>query len=92
MTTIHRLDPPIPMTTPKGDAKAVLYVDRGVDNFGEWVTFVLATGECWTWLDKDVRLWACETEGRRAVTPFAPAPSPLPGGDLGRLVAAAKTS
>lgn len=74
MTSLVRLDPPIPMTTPKGDAKALIYVDRGVDNFGEWICFVLASGECWTFQDRDVRLWTCETEGRGAVTAFRTAP------------------
>lgn len=67
---IIQLVPPVPLTTSKGDAKAMLYIDRGVDHYGEWVCFILKTGECWTFRDKDIRLWTNETEGRESISPF----------------------
>lgn len=70
MPGVLRLDPPIPIATPLGDAKAMIYVDRGVDNYGEWVCFLLKDGTCWTFTDPDIRLWQVPTEGRFEIAPF----------------------
>lgn len=66
--TIIRLNPPVPLTTPKGDGKAYLYIDRGREEYGEWVCFINETGESWTYLDPDVRLWEVATDGRNSTS------------------------
>ncbi len=52
---ITQLPLPIPLTTPKGKAWAVAIIDYGPQWDLQWVTFIHATGECWTWLNRDVR-------------------------------------
>lgn len=68
--TIARLDPPIPVTTPKGDARAHLYIDYGRDDYGSWVCFLIDSGESWTFIDPDIRLWEVPTDGRNSTSPF----------------------
>lgn len=68
---LTRLDPPIPLTTPLGDAVAHFVIDDGRDEPLRWVTFVNASGECWTFRNQEVRLWTNMTEGRDRVTPFS---------------------
>lgn len=65
-----RLDPPIPLTTPLGDASAHFVIDDGREEPLRWVTFVHASGECWTFRNQEVRLWTNMTEGRDRITPF----------------------
>lgn len=68
-----RLDPPIPLMTLRGDAMAHFVIDQGSEHHLRWVTFVIETGECWTFTNPDVRLWTNITEGRDRVTPFSKA-------------------
>lgn len=65
-----RLEPPIPLMTPRGDAMAHFLIDQGSEHHLRWVTFIIDTGECWTFINPDVRLWTNITEGRDSVTPF----------------------
>ena len=51
-----RLDPPLPLSTPKGPAMAHFLIDYGVEHHLCWVTFVDATGECWTFSNPQIRL------------------------------------
>ena len=67
---IHQLDPPLPLKTPLGDAKAYMYIDRGRDEYGEWVCFLGRDGTSWTFIDPDVRLAPCPTEQRFEVARF----------------------
>jgi hypothetical protein len=67
---ILRLDPPIPLKTPLGEAKAHMYIDRGRDEFGEWVCFLGRDGTSWTFIDPDVRLTATPTDNRFEVAKF----------------------
>jgi hypothetical protein len=53
---IIQLDPTIPMDTPKGPAKAHFLIDYGQEHHLLWITFIDATGECWTWPNPKVRL------------------------------------
>ena len=53
---IIQLDPTIPMDTPKGPAKAHFLIDYGQEHHLLWITFVDATGECWTWPNPKIRL------------------------------------
>jgi hypothetical protein len=40
-------------------------IDLGIDHDLQWVCFIVATGECWTYQNKDIRLVDNETMGRR---------------------------
>lgn len=60
-----QLNPPIPLWTPKGFAHAHVMIDPGIDHDLQWVCFIVATGECWTYLNKDIRLVDNETMGRK---------------------------
>jgi hypothetical protein len=52
---IVQLNPPLPMTTPKGSALAHFLIDYGPEHNIMWVCFNDADGECWTWQNSDVR-------------------------------------
>lgn len=60
-----QLNPPIPVDTPKGEALATVLLDYGPDYDLMWVTFIDATGECWTWGNRDIRGVKNITLGRR---------------------------
>ena len=55
MTEIVRIDPPIPLTTPKGPAYAHFLIDYGIEDNLLWVYFQNDTGECWTWNNSKIR-------------------------------------
>ena len=59
-----RIDPPIPMLTPKGRGWAHFVIDRSQEHDLEWVCFIDQTGECWTFRSPEVRLGANITMGR----------------------------
>jgi hypothetical protein len=61
---IKRIDPPLPLLTPKGKASAYFLIDPSIDHNLQWVTFHDETGECWTWQNKDIRLQSNVTMGR----------------------------
>jgi hypothetical protein len=63
---ILQLNPPIPLDSPKGPADAHLVIDYGQEHSLLWVCFVRATGECWTFPNRDVRLEKNITSGTRA--------------------------
>ena len=67
---IERLDPPLPLKTPLGLAKAHLYIDRGRDEYGEWVCFLDRDGTSWTFVDPDIRMSATPTDNRFETAPF----------------------
>jgi len=59
-----RLDPPIPLDSPKGSCLAYFLIDYGIETDLHWVTFIDATGECWTWRNRDIRAQKNITIGR----------------------------
>jgi hypothetical protein len=63
-SSIVRIDPPIPLMTPKGRAVAHFLIDTGVENDLQWVCFQDETGECWTWENAHVRARVNKTIGR----------------------------
>ena len=81
---ITQLNPPIPLETPKGKALAHFVIDYGVEHHLMWVTFVDATGECWTWPNTKIRLQGNITMNRPAPVLPVPAQEPalLPEGIL----------
>jgi hypothetical protein len=68
---IVQLDPPLPMTTPKGKGWAHFLLDYGQEHHLLWIVFIDTTGECWTFQNPDIRLQANITMGRppQNVTP-----------------------
>lgn len=59
-----QLNPPLPLTTPKGKAWAHLVIDYGPEADLMWVCFQDEDGACWTWCNRDVRIQANATLGR----------------------------
>lgn len=59
-----RIDPPLPVKTPKGNAYAHFLLDYGLENNLLWVCFQDETGECWTWQNSDIRAQKNITIGR----------------------------
>jgi len=51
-----QLDPPIPLTTPRGKGYAHILLDYGQEFDLMWTVFIDATGECWTFANPEVRL------------------------------------
>ena len=62
---ILQLAPTLPLDTPKGPADAHFLIDYGSESHVLFVCFVRATGECWTWQARDVRLEKNITGGVR---------------------------
>ncbi len=71
---MKQLNPPIPLETPKGKALAHFVIDYGPEHNLMWVTFVDATGECWTWPNYKIRAQKNITMGRMSegLTPEQP--------------------
>ena len=65
---ITRIDPPIPVTTPKGKAMAIAWLDYGMEHDLMWVCFQDDTGECWTWENADIRARVNITIGRKTIS------------------------
>lgn len=63
---ILQLAPTIPLDTPKGPAQAHFLIESGDQQHLQWVTFIDATGECWTFLNPHVKLAKNITMGIRA--------------------------
>ena len=59
-----RLDPPIPIVTPKGKALAHVLIDYGVEHHVMWLCFIDETGECWTYDNTQIRAQENVTYGR----------------------------
>ena len=67
---ITRIDPAIPMISPKGPCLAHFLIDNGIENNLLWITFQDNTGECWTWSNRDIRAQKNITAGREYISPF----------------------
>ena len=65
---ITRIDPPIPVTTPKGKAMAIAWLDYGIENDLMWICFQDDTGECRTWENADIRVRVNVTIGRKTIS------------------------
>jgi len=64
-STITRIDPPMPLMTPKGRAMAHFLIDYGMENDLMWVVFQDDTSECWTWENAQIRARINQTIGRK---------------------------
>jgi hypothetical protein len=69
-----QLNPPLPMNTPKGEGFAHFLIDYGPESDLYWTVFITATGEIWTFSNKEVRASKNITLGRTA--PSVPRPAP----------------
>ena len=65
---ITRIEPSIPVTTPKGKATAIAWLDYGLEHDLMWVCFQDDTGECWTWENADIRARVNITIGRKTIS------------------------
>lgn len=61
---MHRINPPIPLNTPKGLGLAHFVIDDGPENDLVWVVFQDETGEIWCWPNHRVRAQKNITLGR----------------------------
>ena len=61
---IERLEPPIPIITPKGRAMAHFLIDYGFEHHLMWVCFQDETGECWTWDNPKIRIQPNQSASR----------------------------
>lgn len=64
---ILQLNPPIPMTTPKGPGLAHFLIDYSAEHDLYWVIFLDNSGECWTFSNRHVRAQGNITLGRKSV-------------------------
>ena len=64
---LTQLNPPLPLTTPKGDGLAHFVIDYGPEHHLLWVVFMDADGTCWTVPNPEIRIQKNWTMGRRAV-------------------------
>jgi hypothetical protein len=71
-----QIDPPLPMTTPRGAGLAHFVIDYGAETHLMWVVFLDADGSCWTVPNPEVRMAPNWSLGRR---PLRAAPMPGPG-------------
>lgn len=51
-----RIDPPLPLETPKGKGLAYFVIDYGIDHDLLWVVFLNETRECWTFKNSQIKI------------------------------------
>ena len=61
---ILQLNPPLPVHSPKGKAWAHMVIDYGQEHDLQWVCFIDATGECWTYGNAAITIQNNITLGR----------------------------
>ena len=64
---ILRLEPPMPVMTPKGNGYAIIFRDMGIE-FDDYWTVVLDSGEVWTFRNSQIRFGENWTLGRKKPT------------------------
>lgn len=64
-----QLNPPIPLDTPKGPAFAHMTIDYSQEHYVLFVCFLVESGECWVFPNRDVRLQKNLTMGVRVGPP-----------------------
>jgi hypothetical protein len=65
--TMLQLNPPLPLITPKGEGFAHILIDYGPESDLYWTVFITATGEIWTFSNREVRAGKNITLGRSEV-------------------------
>ena len=61
---ILQLNPPLPVTTPKGTALAHFLIDYSIESHLYWTVFLDNSGECWTFANPEIRMSTNPTVGR----------------------------
>ena len=61
-----RLEPPIPLDTPRGSGLAAFVIDPGIEHDLIWVVFLDENGECWSFRNREIRAQVNFTMGRMA--------------------------
>lgn len=64
---ITQLNHPLPLITPKGNGWAHFLIDYGIEHDLIWVVFQDDTGECWSWLNRDIKIQSNITLNRKKV-------------------------
>ena len=62
---IIQLNPPLPLITPKGKGWAYFLIDYGQEHDLLWIVFQDSTRECWSWLNKDIKIQQNITYNRK---------------------------
>lgn len=62
---ILQLNPPIPVTCPKGKGYAWLVIDQGLEHHLLWTVAIDETGEIWTFANPEVRAQKNITANRK---------------------------
>lgn len=91
MSAALQLNPPLPMSCPKGEGFAHLLIDYGPESDLYWTIFITETGEVWTFANRHVRASKNITLGRTFDKPnIDPAPNYVDG--RGRVVDLGETA
>jgi hypothetical protein len=53
--SIIQLNPPLPLSTPKGNGLCHFLIDYGPESYLYWVVFIDETGECWTYANPEIK-------------------------------------
>lgn len=67
---ILQLNPPLPLSTPKGEGICHFLIDYGIEEHLYWVCFLDDTGECWTFPNPDIRAQKNVTIGRTLIKDY----------------------
>jgi hypothetical protein len=65
---ITRINPPLPLETPKGRGTAHFVIDYSTEHSLMFVTFIDETGECWCFRNNEVRLQKNLSFGRESTS------------------------
>lgn len=67
---ITRINPPIPLNTPKGNGFAHFLIDYSQEHNLVWLVFIDETGECWCFQNEEIRLSKNLTFNREKTSPI----------------------
>lgn len=70
--SVTRLDPPIPVRTPLGDAHAFAWIDYGKGHHLQWLCAIDETGEFWTLANPQIRRQTSITDNWLKVSDWRP--------------------
>lgn len=79
-----QLNPPLPLSTSKGEGFAHILIDYGPEMDLYWTVPITATGEIWTFANREVRASKNITLGRKRADDGAPARAAAPSVIAGR--------
>lgn len=66
---ILQVNPPLPVTTSKGEGLCHFLLDYGLEHDLMWVVFLDSTGECWTFGNTEIRAMKNMTYGAPRISP-----------------------